>query len=118
LGADDRERAATLGGAADPAATLLQQGPGSAEAAAGYATVHGLFRLTAGLATSRREAQERTPLVLLVDDAQWADGPSLRFVAYLAERVADLPIALILSMRPGEPGADAGGLGALRVAAG
>ena len=118
LGADDRERAATLGGAAGPAATLLQQGPGSAEADAGYATVHGLFRLTAGLATSRREAQERTPLVLLVDDAQWADGPSLRFVAYLAERVADLPIALILSMRPGEPGADAGGLGALRVAAG
>jgi len=118
LGADDRERSATLGGAAGPAATLLQQGPGSAEADAGYATVHGLFRLTAGLATSRRAAQERTPLVLLVDDAQWADGPSLRFVAYLAERLADLPIALIVAMRPGEPGADAEGLGALRVAAG
>ena len=54
---------------------------------------------------------------MLVDDAQWADGPSLRFLAYLAERLADLPIALVVSMRPGEPGADAEGLGALRVAA-
>jgi hypothetical protein len=39
-------------------------------------------------------------------------------VAYLAERLADLPIALVVSIRPGEPGADTEGLGALRVAAG
>ncbi len=118
LAADERERAAALGGAAGAAAALLEQGPGGAESDAGYATVHGLFRLTATLATAQRGAEERSPVVMLVDDAQWADGPSLRFVAYLAERLAGLPIALVVSMRPGEPGADVEGLGALRVAAG
>jgi DNA-binding CsgD family transcriptional regulator len=118
LAADEDERAATLGGAAGAAGALLAQGPGAAESDAGYATVHGLFRLTATLATAERGAQQRPPLVMLVDDAQCADGPSLRFVAYLAERLAELPIALIVSMRPGEPGADTEGLGALRVAAG
>jgi DNA-binding CsgD family transcriptional regulator len=118
LAADEAERAATLGGAAAPAAALLEQGPGATESGAGYATVHGLFRLTAALATAGRGAEQPAPLVMLVDDAQWADGPSLRFMAYLAERLADLPIALIVSMRPGEPGADTEGLGALRVAAG
>jgi DNA-binding CsgD family transcriptional regulator len=118
LSADEHERAATLGGAAGPAVALLQQGPGAADSDAGYATVHGLFRLTAALATAPRDVEKPTPLVMLVDDAQWADGPSLRFMAYLAERLADMPIALIVAMRPGEPGADAEGLGALRVAAG
>lgn len=118
LTADPSERAETLGGAAGPAAALLAEGPRDAEAGAGYATVHGLFRLTAKLATARHRGDERTPVAMLVDDAHWADGPSLRFVAYLAERLADLPVALIVSMRPGEPGADVEGLGALRVAAG
>ncbi len=118
LAAEDGERAAALGGAAGAAAALLEEGPGGAESDAGYGTVHGLFRLTAALATRRTGTEGRAPLVILVDDAQWADGPSLRFVAYLAERLADLPIALVVSMRPGEPGADTEGLGALRVAAG
>jgi DNA-binding CsgD family transcriptional regulator len=118
LAADEAERAAALAGAAAPAAALLQHGPGPTESGAGYASVHGLFRLTAGLATADHRAEHPAPLVVLVDDAQWSDGPSLRFMAYLAERLADLPIALIVSMRPGEPGADTEGLGALRVAAG
>jgi DNA-binding CsgD family transcriptional regulator len=117
LAADADERAAALGGAAGAAAELLEQGPAAAESDASYATVHGLFRLTATLATARRGTQEPAALVMLVDDAQWADSPSLRFLAYLAERVSDLPVALVVSMRPGEPGADVEGLGALRVAA-
>jgi DNA-binding CsgD family transcriptional regulator len=118
LAADESERAATLSGAAGAAGALLEQGPGGAESDAGYAAVHGLFRLTAQLAAARRDEDGPTALVILVDDAQWADGPSLRFLAYLAERLADLPIALVVSMRPGEPCADAKSLGALRVAAG
>jgi DNA-binding CsgD family transcriptional regulator len=112
---------AAIQGAAAPAAALLQQGPGSAESDAGYATVHGLFRLVAHLAeepTPSSDAHRAAALVMLVDDAQWADGPSLRFLAYLAERLADMPIALIVSMRPGEPDVDAEGLGALRVVTG
>jgi DNA-binding CsgD family transcriptional regulator len=112
LAAEESERVAVLRGAGGPASALLKDGPGAAESDAGYATVHGLFRLSARLAGAA------SPVAILVDDAQWADGPSLRFVAYLAERLADLPIALIVSMRAGEPGADIEGLGALRVAAG
>ena len=118
LAAAEAERTARLGGAAAAAAALLARGPGGAESGAGYATVHGLFRLSAQLAGAGRDPGELTPLAMLVDDAQWADGPSLRFLAYLAERIADLPIVLIVSMRPGEPGADTGGLAALRAGAG
>ncbi len=118
LAADESERAATLSGAAGAAAALLEQGPRAAEPDAGYATMHGLFRLTARLAQAPGGEASRPPVVMLVDDAQWADSPSLRFLAYLAERLADLPVTLIVAMRPGEPGADAEGLGALRSAAG
>ena len=31
------------------------------------------------------------PLLITVDDAQWSDLPSLRFLSYLSRRVADLP---------------------------
>jgi hypothetical protein len=54
---------------ADPAPLPL--GPEGA-----FAVLHGIYRLTANLARDR-------PLALLVDDAHWADGASLRFLAYL-----------------------------------
>ena len=101
------------------AAALLEQGPG--ERGARRRLRHRPRPVPAHRAAgdgAGGDNEERAPLVMLVDDAQWADGPSLRFLAYLAERLADLPIALVVSMRPGEPGADATGLGALRVAAG
>ena len=117
MSAGEGERGATVKGAAAAAGVLLDKGPGEAEPDAGYGTVHGLFRLAAQLALTGGEEPEHRAVAMLVDDAQWADGPSLRFLAYLAERLADLPIALVVSMRLGEPGADAAGLAALRVAA-
>ena len=44
-------------------------------------------------------AAER-PLVLLVDDAQWADEPSRRFLAFLAKRIDGVPILLAVATRP------------------
>ncbi len=44
-----------------------------------YATMHGLYWLVANLAGRR-------PLVIAVDDAHWADEPSLRWLAHLAAR--------------------------------
>jgi DNA-binding CsgD family transcriptional regulator/tetratricopeptide (TPR) repeat protein len=64
--------------------------------------LHGLYWLTANLA-------ERDPLVLIVDDAHWADEPSLRALAYLAHRIADLPVGLVVAARP-EAGDVASGL--------
>jgi DNA-binding CsgD family transcriptional regulator len=57
------------------------------------AVLHGLHWLVANLAVSG-------PLVIAVDDAHWADAPSLRFLAYLAGRVAELPVVLVLATRP------------------
>jgi DNA-binding CsgD family transcriptional regulator len=58
------------------------------------------------------------PLVMLVDDAQWADRPSLRFLAHLAARIDDLPIALVVAVRTGEQGVPAELLHALHATAG
>ena len=59
-----------------------------------YATMHGLYWLAANLAAER-------PLVIAVDDAHWADVPSLRWLAHLAARIDGLPAALLLAVRDG-----------------
>ncbi len=59
--------------------------------------MHGLYWLTAGLADER-------PLVLLVDDAQWADAESIRWLVFLARRSEGLRLAILVATRPGEPG--------------
>src|SRR2546421_448519 len=57
-----------------------------------YATMHGLYWMVVNLGG---------PLVLAVDDAHWADAPSLRWLAHLAARVEHLPVALLLAVRDG-----------------
>ena len=37
--------------------------------------------------------------MLVVDDVHWADGPSLQALAYLARRVEELPVAILLATR-------------------
>lgn len=54
--------------------------------------LHGLYWLVASLA-------DEGPVLLAVDDAHWADEPSLRFLAYLARRVEELPVALVIGAR-------------------
>ncbi len=88
------------GGAAD----LLRPDWGASEASGDDAVLrlaHGLMWVTAGLA-------ERAPLALVIDDAHWADEPSLQFVAYLTARLAELPVALLIARRPRAPGAEPG----------
>ena len=89
-----------LDGAAGLAARVFDwAGAGSVEDDVPYATTHGLYWLAANLAA-------RQPLVIAVDDAHWADAPSLRWLAHLAARIDGLPIALLLAARsgPDEPG--------------
>ena len=49
---------------------------------------------------------DAAPLVLCVDDLQWSDPGSLRFIAYLARRLRPLPVLLAATIRTGEPDAD------------
>jgi len=67
---------------------------GAPEDGVPHATMHGLYWLTANLAA-------REPLVLAVDDAHWADAPSLRWLSHLAARIDGLPILLLLGSRSG-----------------
>ena len=39
---------------------------------------------------------------MVVDDAQWADAPSLRFLSFLVPRLEELPVALVVAARPRE----------------
>lgn len=43
------------------------------------------------------------PLVLAVDDVHWADSASVRFLLYLARRLADVPILLVVAVRASGP---------------
>ncbi|MGI5380814.1 ATP-binding protein [Streptomyces sp. CA-251387] len=64
-----------------------------------FAVLHGLFWLVANVSQDR-------PLVLLVDDLQWCDVPSLRFLAYLLPRLEGLPVLVSAALRSGEAATD------------
>jgi DNA-binding CsgD family transcriptional regulator/tetratricopeptide (TPR) repeat protein len=118
-GAD--ERGALLGGSARPAEALLEgrlADPLSSPVDQAYPLIHALFWLACNLASPPADKLEGGPLVMLVDDAQWADRQSLRFLAYVAERITDLPIVLVLTVRTGDAPADLQALTAVRAAAG
>ncbi len=82
----------------------MTPGAGDAEVAR---TLHGLWWVAVDLSSTR-------PLLITVDDAQWSDLPSIRFLNYLSRRIADLPIALVVGTRP--PADQSGPLAELSVA--
>jgi DNA-binding CsgD family transcriptional regulator len=45
-------------------------------------------------------------LLILVDDLQWTDGPSLRWLGYLARRLERLRVLLVVTLREGDLGSD------------
>ncbi|MFG2602960.1 ATP-binding protein [Streptomyces sp. NPDC048514] len=58
------------------------------------------------VAAVRRLARREWPLVLLVDDAHWADQETLRWLAAFAERLQDLSVLVVVARRPGEVGGE------------
>ena len=63
--------------------------------------VNGLYWLCANLA-------DRDPLLICVDDAHWADAPSLRFLHYLTRRMDGMRVVVVAAARPTEPATRAG----------
>jgi DNA-binding CsgD family transcriptional regulator len=59
------------------------------------AVLHGLYRMT-----DRIGAEQ--PLLMAIDDAHWADAASIDYLAFLARRVADLPVLIAYCARPHE----------------
>jgi tetratricopeptide (TPR) repeat protein len=54
------------------------------------------------VAAVRRLAKREWPLVLLIDDAHWADQETLRWLSAFAERLDDLSVLVVVARRPGE----------------
>jgi predicted ATPase len=93
-GAAHRKR--WFAGAAALAEPLFEDAGGVAEPMQGEAQFrrrHGLYWLVANLA---REGS----VLLAVDDAHWADEPSIGFLAHLTARLEHLPVLLIIGCRP------------------
>jgi len=111
--ANARERGRLLAGAAEAAewALGLSAEPTSQRAGAGIAALHAINWLTVNVAA-------RAPLLIAVDDAHWADASSLRAFEYLSRRIDDAPVALLVALRPEEPGTPAELLDELRAAPG
>ena len=94
--ASEEERSRLLGGAAAQAARLFTSGEsveGGEDAV--YALLHGLYWLTVNLAEPR-------PLAFGIDDVQWSDPSSLRWLAYLARRLEGVPVCVFATLRPTE----------------
>jgi DNA-binding CsgD family transcriptional regulator len=64
-----------------------------------FAALHGLYWLTANIC-------DDGPLLITVDDLHWCDRSSLRYLTFLARRLEGLPVLVVGSLRPLEPGAD------------
>jgi tetratricopeptide (TPR) repeat protein len=88
-----RRRARVLSGAAGPATGVLGLGGGWDIDV--HAAVHSLYWLAANLAAE-------ASLLLVVDDAHWGDAASLHFLNYLARRIDELPVALLVGTRSPE----------------
>ena len=95
----EQDRSTVLSGAAQLAGPVVAPGasvPASPPAAdSSFAVTHGLYWVAANLADQR-------PLVIAVDDAQWSDVVSLRFLLYLALRLEGLPLLIALTARTDE----------------
>jgi DNA-binding CsgD family transcriptional regulator len=75
-----------------------------------FSVLHGLYWLVVNLTATQ-------PVVIAVDDAHWADAPSLRWLAYLAARVEGLRLSLLVALRASDPASEGASLMAVRAQA-
>ncbi|MEA2143689.1 MAG: hypothetical protein QOI64_2119 [Solirubrobacteraceae bacterium] len=104
---DPEQRERLLDGPARPAGPVfdpLGAGAGDQPQDASFATLYGLYWLTANVAADG-------PLMLTVDDLHWADRASLRYLAYLVRRLETVPVLIVVGLRPAESGTDPALLG-------
>ncbi|MFF5477709.1 ATP-binding protein [Streptomyces sp. NPDC012935] len=95
--ASPQEKDRWTAGAARTAASVLSHQPAGGAQPGEFAAFHSLFWLVSNIC-------QDTPLAMVIDDLQWADEPSLRFLNFLLPRLADLRLLITAGLRPDEPG--------------
>jgi DNA-binding CsgD family transcriptional regulator len=81
-------------GAAGPAARLFEPDERRLPVVDdGFEALHSVYWLVVNLA-------DQAPVLVSVDDCQWVDRDSLRFLSYLAQRIEGLAVAMLLAGRP------------------
>lgn len=95
------DRAPLFSGAAALAGSVLSETAAAPPAAgdAEFGILNGLYWLTVNLS-------DGGPLLLAVDDAHWADAPSLRFLGYLSRRLEGLPVLVAATGRSADSEGD------------
>jgi len=93
-GLPEQERKSLLEGS-DAALGALGLDPSPSGSHDSFAVLHSLYWVTAALA-------EQQPLLLAVDDLQWADTGSIDYIAFLLPRLSELPVMLALTSRTDE----------------
>jgi hypothetical protein len=97
-GADPDERASLLSGAAALAEpVLIGAGPAFEDVDATPAALHGLYWLTS-------EPAAREGLLLCIDDMQWADESTVRWLLYLLGRLDGIAAGVLAAARTEERG--------------
>jgi DNA-binding CsgD family transcriptional regulator len=100
LDPDCRER--WLTGSVEPAARVFTPPDEDETTSAGsFGVLHGLFWLTANVAADG-------PLCLSIDDLQWCDRASLRFIGYLERRLEGLRVLVVTAARVDDSEAEPG----------
>ncbi len=93
------ERRVLLRGPAALAGRLIAPGDAWPIPADYHTASHALYRLAMAIAGHRG-------LMLVVDEVQCADAPSLHFLAYLARRLDQIAVTMVLTATPGEPASE------------
>ena len=98
VGASRAERERLFAAAAGHARPVFDPSmplPPASSAGGPYAVLHGLYWLLNNLS-------DECPAALMIDDVQWADPESLRFLAYLGPRVDGVRVVVLVARRTGE----------------
>jgi DNA-binding NarL/FixJ family response regulator len=103
-GAAATTRDRLLSGQAALAASLFD--PAAPAVADSSAVTRGLYWLTANMAAGPSGDGKAPGLLIAVDDAQWADHPSLAYLVHLSARIEELPVVLVMAVRSGEQATD------------
>jgi DNA-binding CsgD family transcriptional regulator len=91
-GLDPDERHACVSGPASVVDRLLRPAVADEDDTGSFAVLHGLTWLVLNIAATR-------PTMLQIDDLQWVDEASLRWLAYLVPRVEDTAVAVTVAVR-------------------